>query len=224
MLRIVNRTPTPPQKSPPMSPVSIMEPIQPLNLTRRRSQCPSKSLQGVPPVVPQLEPDVESGSNQSWEPPRSGYLQSLPNPPAMSPAIPMSSLGSSHIRLRVVSGRGRRVSVNRETAPLKQNMEGAEPRTSPLGYKRMHSTEEMTPRKRSYDRGPLRSRGQTEPLPERPTERETNQHQRQASYTAVSTEVTLKLPTQSSEDPVALKTRMLTEQVRSISLYFMALY
>jgi hypothetical protein len=220
VLRIVNRTPTPPQKSPPTRPASMIEPVQPLTLTRRRSQSPSKPLPDVAPAIPKPTPPVKSEISQPWEPPRGGYLQHLPNPPTMSHSTPTSNLGSSHTRLRVVSGRGRRVSANRETAPLKENMEDAEPRTSPLGYKRMHSTEDMAPRKRSYDRVPLRSRGETEPLPDRPSARDGIQHLRQASCTTTSTDVTLRHSTLPSDDCVALKSRMLKEQVGNRSQYF----
>jgi hypothetical protein len=83
----------------------------------------------------------------------------------------------------------------------------------------MHSTEDMAPRKRSYDRVPLRSRGETEPLPDRPSARDGIEHLRQASCTTTSTDVTLRPSTLPSDDSVALKSRMLKEQVgKSISV------
>ncbi len=192
-LRVINRTPSPqavpglqpelqmelrPQPVsphtrlerdlPPRAP-SSMEPVQPLRLTRSRSTSPQRLLQSATEGTASAPPSIivpVLATEQLWERPRSGYLERLPLPPTSSisrASESPASLGSSHTKLRVVSGKGRRVSATRETAPLKENAENGPNKFSPLGYKRMHSQEEITPRKRSYDRAPLSIRGQTEP-------------------------------------------------------------
>ncbi|WVN91089.1 uncharacterized protein L203_106336 [Cryptococcus depauperatus CBS 7841] len=71
------------------------------------------------------------------------------------------SLGSAHTRLRIVSGHGRRVSLNRETMPLKgedeNNPSSASSPTANTAPKRQHSAECLSPRKRSpsINRSPL---------------------------------------------------------------------
>ena len=69
-------------------------------------------------------------------------------------------LGSSHTRLRVVSGSGRRISESRETIPLKG--EDGSPKSNPptiqILNKRQHSEDQLPPRKRSPSRSPLEPR------------------------------------------------------------------
>jgi hypothetical protein len=88
-------------------------------------------------------------------------LRSTPIPLASVPG-----LGSAHTRLRVVSGNGRRVSVGRETIPLKggdeenenENDNSHDPSKTPTVYltaKRQHSADHLQPRKRSLSRSPL---------------------------------------------------------------------
>ncbi len=61
-------------------------------------------------------------------------------------------IGSGHTKLRVVSGRGRRVSANRETAPLRLDTRPTELSVaSAAAHKRARSEEANFPRKRSYD-------------------------------------------------------------------------
>lgn len=72
----------------------------------------------------------------------------------------LNGIGSARTKLRVVSGNGRRVSVGRETIPLK-GMEESESQTNPTApmlSKRQHSEDQITPRKRSPTRSPLQPR------------------------------------------------------------------
>ncbi|TYJ55176.1 hypothetical protein B9479_004110 [Cryptococcus floricola] len=89
-----------------------------------------------------------------------------PHPPPLATASSASSsvstgstpsaIGSGHTRLRIVSGNGRRISLNRETIPLKGDEENTSPATNtptshnlPLAIKRQHSADCLSPRKRS---------------------------------------------------------------------------
>ncbi|WVQ81448.1 hypothetical protein IAT38_003572 [Cryptococcus sp. DSM 104549] len=78
-------------------------------------------------------------------------------PPPTSGVPP---LGSGHTRLRIVSGGGRRVSLNRETVSLKGGDENDSAHSTPTAHpsaKRQHSSERLSPRKRSpsLGKGPL---------------------------------------------------------------------
>ncbi|WWC91355.1 uncharacterized protein L201_006298 [Kwoniella dendrophila CBS 6074] len=82
--------------------------------------------------------------------------------PSHHPAV-LSTIGSAHTRLRIVSGGGRRISVGRETVPLKDCDDDESPgaQSTPtlhITTKRQHSTDNLTPRKRSPPRSPLRPR------------------------------------------------------------------
>lgn len=222
-LRVINKTPSPQAVAeppptrrerdlPPRPPSSMsMEPVQPLRLTRSRSTSPQRlihsAMESADVISPRATPDSIAGPEQSWERPRSGYLERFPIPANNSVTRTTgspASLGSSHTKLRVVSGNGRRVSATRETAPLKETADDAPSRGSPLGYKRMRSQEEITPRKRSHDRAPMRVRGKTEPpadtagafnvepQPSRNvSDADLTRQLRQASYATASTETTV---------------------------------
>ncbi|OCF31354.1 hypothetical protein I316_06959 [Kwoniella heveanensis BCC8398] len=88
-----------------------------------------------------------------------------------------AAIGSAHTKLRIVSGGGRRISVGREMVPLKgEGGGGGDENESPLSLakstppphistKRQHSTDNLTPRKRSPSRSPLHpSEGAASPL------------------------------------------------------------
>ncbi|KAK4685638.1 hypothetical protein P7C73_g4506, partial [Tremellales sp. Uapishka_1] len=91
-----------------------------------------------------------------------------PRGPAPRSQIPALSLGSNHTRLRIVSGGRRRVSVGRETIPLKGG-ENESPTahsgtpTIVIATKRQHSSDQLSPRKRSPSRSPLQPRDGTDP-------------------------------------------------------------
>lgn len=73
---------------------------------------------------------------------------SVPITPAKYPG-----LGSSHTRLRLVSGGGRKVSPGRETVPLRGDVS---PQPRRVSAKRQHSEDYLQqPRKRSDSRSPL---------------------------------------------------------------------
>ena len=88
-----------------------------------------------------------------------------PRSPATRVPVPSlaSGLGSAHTKLRIVSGNGRRVSVGRETVPLKgtadenESPDANSDHSTPtfLLSKRQHSEDQITPRKRSPVRSPL---------------------------------------------------------------------
>lgn len=88
-----------------------------------------------------------------------------PRSPATRVPVPSlaTGLGSAHTKLRIVSGNGRRVSVGRETVPLKgtadenESPDANSDHSTPtfLLSKRQHSEDQITPRKRSPVRSPL---------------------------------------------------------------------
>ncbi|WRT68908.1 uncharacterized protein IL334_005890 [Kwoniella shivajii] len=76
------------------------------------------------------------------------------------PATQLPTIGSAHTRLRIVSGGGRRISIGRETIPLKggEENESSESQSTPTSLgaaKRQHSADNLTPRKRSPTHIPL---------------------------------------------------------------------
>ncbi|WWC64175.1 uncharacterized protein I303_106783 [Kwoniella dejecticola CBS 10117] len=92
--------------------------------------------------------------------PRSPLAGASFSPTGQASSAQLPSIGSAHTRLRIVSGGGRRISVGRETVPLKGFDEG-EPHSTPTTHvaaKRQHSADNLTPRKRSPPRSPLHSR------------------------------------------------------------------
>lgn len=79
--------------------------------------------------------------------------------PQLSSSAPLTpakypGLGSSHTRLRLVSGGGRKVSPGRETIPLRDDLS---PQPRRVSAKRQHSEDhlQLQPRKRSDSRSPL---------------------------------------------------------------------
>lgn len=88
-----------------------------------------------------------------------------------------STAGSRHTGLRIVSGNGRRISLNRETVPLKGEEENDPFVTNtpsiPSTAKRQHSVESLSPRKRSPSLGksPLGEVGNNPPLVIKPHRR-----------------------------------------------------
>ncbi|WVW79054.1 hypothetical protein I302_101017 [Kwoniella bestiolae CBS 10118] len=96
--------------------------------------------------------------------PRSPVQGSAYNLPSRLPVLVQApTIGSAHTRLRIVSGGGRRISVGRETVPLKdsEDCENTEPPstpTAPFVAKRQLSADNLTPRKRSPTRSPLHIR------------------------------------------------------------------
>ncbi|WVR09186.1 hypothetical protein IAU60_006248 [Kwoniella sp. DSM 27419] len=136
-------------KTPP--PVATLSPPQaqtPLALTIKPLP-PAKDEWPIP--TPQSPPVVTRPSGPRLAP------QSPP--PALSSSAP---IGSAHTKLRIVSGGGRRISVGRETVPLKGGDENESPTSTPtihVAAKRQHSSDHLTPRKRSPTRSPL------QPLP-----------------------------------------------------------
>lgn len=87
-----------------------------------------------------------------------------PRSPVPKAVTTLNTLGSARTRLRIVSGNGRRVSVDRETVPLKGADENDLPKdlvdiaTPMMISKRQHSEDQLTPRKRSPTRSPLQPR------------------------------------------------------------------
>jgi hypothetical protein len=72
---------------------------------------------------------------------------------------PKPAIGAAHTKLRIVSGNGRRVSIGRETVPLKGGSDAGtpDPESTPTIFlsKRQHSEDHLSPRKRSPTRSPL---------------------------------------------------------------------
>ncbi|KAK8843437.1 hypothetical protein IAR55_007094 [Kwoniella newhampshirensis] len=89
-----------------------------------------------------------------------------PRSPALRLPTQTPGLGSGHTRLRIVSGGGRRISIGRDTVPLKGGDENDSPsQTTPtiVISKRQHSADQFSPRKRSPSRSPLQPREASDP-------------------------------------------------------------
>ncbi|WVF65702.1 hypothetical protein IAT40_000433 [Kwoniella sp. CBS 6097] len=163
-LRIV-KSPSP---SRPMSPSTEVTPrattpISPLHI--RQTPTLGRSLTGTGELMftsprainsPSLASNIMTPLSPRPNGPRS------PLPIARAPPPQPAAIGSAHTKLRIVSGGGRRISVGRETIPLKNGDENDFPSTKSippvnLATKRQHSTDNLTPRKRSPSRSPLHS-------------------------------------------------------------------
>ena len=98
--------------------------------------------------------------------PLSPRLHGPRSPAPRQQPSPKPAIGSAHTKLRIVSGNGRRVSVGRETVPLKGSDDGfaQDPNATPTIFlsKRQHSEDHLTPRKRSPTRSPLTVREEQE--------------------------------------------------------------
>ncbi|WWD21038.1 hypothetical protein CI109_105519 [Kwoniella shandongensis] len=97
-----------------------------------------------------------------------GPRSPIPGPRNPPPRLPTQTpiLGSAHTKLRIVSGGGRRISLGRETVPLKGGDENDSlTQTTPtiLITKRQHSSDQLSPRKRSPTRSPLYPREASDP-------------------------------------------------------------
>jgi hypothetical protein len=132
-----------------------MSPVRPLNISRVKTPPPSRSMipvrsprplsivsEGAPSISTSVSPGVSNGLNGRPLGPRQ---------PTIRQDRSIAPVGTSRGG-RIVSGGGRRVSAGREKIPLKESpIELEESPTSPLMHKRARSTEELVPRKRSYD-------------------------------------------------------------------------
>jgi len=145
-LRISNRTPSPIRTDAPLSPRlnGPRSPVGPRGPSLRNGRSPSPVHTSV--LQPLVIPTRTTATVTSYT---NGPLSSsVPITPAKYPG-----LGSSHTRLRLVSGGGRKVSPGRETVPLRGDVS---PQPRRVSAKRQHSEDHLqTPRKRSDSRSPL---------------------------------------------------------------------
>jgi hypothetical protein len=146
-LRIRNKTPSPVRTDTPLSP-RLNGPRSPIgprgpSLRNGRSPSPVHSPVAQPLAIPTRTMTAQVTTYTSTT-----LSSSVPITPAKYPG-----LGSSHTRLRLVSGGGRKVSPGRETVPLRDN---PSPQPRRVSAKRQHSEDHLQqPRKRSDSRSPL---------------------------------------------------------------------
>ncbi|WWC73238.1 uncharacterized protein I206_107204 [Kwoniella pini CBS 10737] len=162
-LRIIRKTP---------SPVRILSPT--IDNTPR-ALIPLNANQDSQSLVPVIATDdtffnspcqSSSPTPQIVSPRPAGPRSPIPGStlsPSSRPTSHLPTIGSAHTRLRIVSGGGRRISVGRETVPLKGSEEGEASHgqsttTGIVAAKRQHSADNLTPRKRSPTRSPITSR------------------------------------------------------------------
>ncbi|OWZ53685.1 hypothetical protein C368_04069 [Cryptococcus neoformans 125.91] len=188
------RIPPPIITSPVTAPLNIRK--TPIRAQTIRSEhivtSPSRATSPAPSVNPAYslssEPSLTSKPSLSHKPsmsrpggPRGPVPRSpLPAIKTQLPSaviIPNSTAGSRHTGLRIVSGNGRRISLNRETVPLKGEEEndpfGTNTPSAPSTAKRQHSVESLSPRKRSpsLSKSPLGEVGSNPPLVIKPHRR-----------------------------------------------------
>lgn len=173
-LQIRNRTPSPvkieTEATTALEATMHTSPKQPsvLPLNLRRTPSPTRAIErnGVSPSrersnasSPGLEREISSSSTLTRPFAASGPSRPLgPREPTVKRTRSLAPLRPPISDGRIVSGTGRRVSAGRERVPLKDD-DNPSPQTAQsfLGVasmkaKRARSVEEMTPRKRSYDR------------------------------------------------------------------------
>ena len=158
-----------------LSPTGLPTPTKSLNRPASHDvirEPPTQNLKSPTSYEPIRSPPLNQMSNGSTnatstpiavpQSPRPGG----PREPAAARSLPAyPGLGSGHTQLRVVSGRGRKVSPGRNTMPLKgEGDENVSPQDEERGRgrnvsgstsKRPHSVDQLSPRKRSPSRSPL---------------------------------------------------------------------
>lgn len=128
-----------------------------------------RTIVSPPPVRPSSVPVTAPLSPRPHGPRSPGIGSSLGMGRPANPPVP--GMGSSHTTLRVMSGNGRRISPSRETIPLKggdavdlpsrpglntSQAGSTTPTPTPrvVSNKRQHSSDHLTPRKRSPSKSP----------------------------------------------------------------------
>ncbi|ORY29168.1 hypothetical protein BCR39DRAFT_533070 [Naematelia encephala] len=167
-LRVRNKSPSPIRPSSQQVgspiPVQIMAHTSlPARQQPRTSE--SDSVQSDQPVMEAQEIIVTSpqqvDSLTTITAPLSPRPQGPRSPMTKATPILYPGLGSTHTKLRIVSGGGRRMSAGRETIPLKGDENESPTLRTPSGNlatKRQHSEDQLTPRKRSPTRSPLETK------------------------------------------------------------------
>ncbi len=169
-LVIRNRTPTPPEMPAAKSPT--VSPVRPLELSRRKSPPPSPSpRKSYGPLSIDTNPSAfapESLSPRTM--PQSHFAMGAYGPSLSEPLA--QSTGSAYTKLQVFQGSSSQL---HSASGSPERLPGR--RVSSGGHKRMHSEEELVPRKKSMDRTPLATRipadslGTNERTPRRAGER-----------------------------------------------------
>lgn len=166
-LQVRNKSPSPTKAMAIHTPELPMIPItSPLNLRDGLARSYTPTPTSPSPLSPRGTRGTLIGPRSPGLGSRAGLPQGPRSPgPRPIPIAQPTAIGSAHTRLRVVSGNGRRVSVGRETIPLKGGSPDPPRASSALDHstpimlaKRQHSEDHLTPRKRSPTRSPLEPR------------------------------------------------------------------